>query len=637
MTLTAFATYILQTSFAVSLLFGLVLLVRRPFAKVFGAKAAYALWAIPFLRLILPPMPANWTLFGLLAPLDTGAPETFTLIADPVLWQPAIPATTAANAEYVTSNTFTVAPETPQSLFNLPTLFETALPVLLGVWAIGMIVAFGLAVMRQRSTASLVTAESHDISLALNTLSKETQMRLGLANRDIAIKTSLLSSGPLVTGLVRPTVLLPEWFEEDYTTTEQRFALTHEMMHVKRGDLFALHAATFALALQWFNPLAWLSLRAFRSDQEAACDADVLALNNTSPHDYGATLVKAARMSRPVAQPVHAASLPLNHALQERLTIMKNPLPSARRRLTGSLLTASVGAAALIASACAASSAQTTDLAGGKEEVDIKMQVESIFISDDGEEKRSVRVIRNGEEIDLSDLDIEGISSLEVLSGLEGLLKGLEGLEGLEALEQLEVLKSLEGLEGKRQIRIITQDHNGPSEFGDGNVFIMKAEGDTARPDSAEFAAKIRELSKDAAKNQAEIQALAEDFETKMEAWAEEHTRIVTGTAHFTTSDFSWTGDGPDCDEGSHTRTVIVNRDDATGDEEKTVTINCSAGTFDTASIMADLRARDDLSEEKLAEIEAKLEVAKENLAATQSRLGKIKVEFDTKAEETDE
>ena len=626
MTLTAFATYVLQTSFAVSLLFGLVLLVRRPFAKAFGAKAAYALWAIPFLRLILPPMPANWTLFGLLARPDAGAPEAFTLIADPVFWQPAVP-----NAEFTASNTFTIATETPQSLFNLPTLLEAALPALLGVWVMGMIVAFGLAVMRQRSTASLVTAESHNISLALNTLSKETQMRLGLTNRDIAIKTSLLSSGPLVTGLVRPTVLLPEWFEEDYTISEQRFALTHEMMHVKRGDLLALHAATFALALQWFNPLAWLALRAFRSDQEAACDADVLALNNTSPHDYGATLVKAARMSRPVAQPVHAASLPLNHALQERLTIMKNPLPSARRRLTGSLLTASVGAAALIASACAASSAQTTDLAGGEQEVDVRMQVESIFISDNGDETRSVRIIRNGEEIDLSDLDIEGIGSVEVLSGLEG----LEGLEHLDGLEQLEVLKSLEGLDGKRQIRIITQDHNGPSEFEGSNVFIMKAEGDTARPDSAEFAAKIRELSKDAVKNQAEIQALAEDFETKMEAWAEERTRIVTGTAHFTTSDFSWTDDGEDCDEGSHTRTVIVNRDDATGDEEKTVTVNCSAGTIDTASIMADLRARNDISEEKLAEIEAKLEAAKEKLAATQSRLGKIKVELDTKTEET--
>jgi beta-lactamase regulating signal transducer with metallopeptidase domain len=91
------------------------------------------------------------------------------------------------------------------------------------------------------------------------TLAKETQMQLGLTKCNIAIKTSLLSSGPLVTGLIRPTVLLPEWFEDDYTITEQRFALMHEMMHVKRGDIFALYAANLALALQWFNPLAWLA------------------------------------------------------------------------------------------------------------------------------------------------------------------------------------------------------------------------------------------------------------------------------------------------------------------------------------------------------------------------------------------
>jgi hypothetical protein len=76
MTLTLFATYIVQTTFAVTLLIGAVLLVRRPFATAFGAKAAYALWAIPFLRLIMPPMPANWTLFGLLTRPDTATPET---------------------------------------------------------------------------------------------------------------------------------------------------------------------------------------------------------------------------------------------------------------------------------------------------------------------------------------------------------------------------------------------------------------------------------------------------------------------------------------------------------------------------------------------------------------------------------
>ena len=33
-----------------------VLLLRRPVSRHFGARAAYALWALPFLRLMLPPI-----------------------------------------------------------------------------------------------------------------------------------------------------------------------------------------------------------------------------------------------------------------------------------------------------------------------------------------------------------------------------------------------------------------------------------------------------------------------------------------------------------------------------------------------------------------------------------------------------
>ena len=35
-----------------------VLAVRRPFARLFGAGPAYALWLLPALRLVMPPLPA---------------------------------------------------------------------------------------------------------------------------------------------------------------------------------------------------------------------------------------------------------------------------------------------------------------------------------------------------------------------------------------------------------------------------------------------------------------------------------------------------------------------------------------------------------------------------------------------------
>ena len=45
---------------------------------------------------------------------------------------------------------------------------------------------------------------------------------------------------PVVTGLFRPAVVLPAWFAQDYSRTEARAAIAHELTHVKRGDLWAL-------------------------------------------------------------------------------------------------------------------------------------------------------------------------------------------------------------------------------------------------------------------------------------------------------------------------------------------------------------------------------------------------------------
>lgn len=55
-------TWAMQTGAVVSVLIVGVLLIRRPFAKIFGAQAAYALWALPLLRLFVPSVavPERW-------------------------------------------------------------------------------------------------------------------------------------------------------------------------------------------------------------------------------------------------------------------------------------------------------------------------------------------------------------------------------------------------------------------------------------------------------------------------------------------------------------------------------------------------------------------------------------------------
>jgi len=98
---------------------------------------------------------------------------------------------------------------------------------------------------------------------------------------------------PAVTGLLRPTLLLPAHFEETLTAHEARLVLQHELTHIQRGDL-PLHALLcLLLALHWFNPVLWLAFFKARLDRETACDAQVLDGGDQAQRvAYGHTLLK---------------------------------------------------------------------------------------------------------------------------------------------------------------------------------------------------------------------------------------------------------------------------------------------------------------------------------------------------------
>ncbi|HYD11964.1 MAG TPA: M56 family metallopeptidase [Allosphingosinicella sp.] len=105
---------------------------------------------------------------------------------------------------------------------------------------------------------------------------------------------------PRTFGTLRPVILLP--FGSDQWSRERlRMTLLHELAHVARLDAATGGLARFAAAFHWFNPLAWLSLRALGDLAERACDARVLA-NGAEPGAYARLLLETAReaaMGRP--------------------------------------------------------------------------------------------------------------------------------------------------------------------------------------------------------------------------------------------------------------------------------------------------------------------------------------------------
>ncbi len=88
------------------------------------------------------------------------------------------------------------------------------------------------------------------------------------------LRLSTAVDSPMVIGLFRPCLLLPEETPEVQALT---FILRHELTHYRRRDLWYKLALLTANALHWFNPLVWLLRREAERDLELTCDDAVVA------------------------------------------------------------------------------------------------------------------------------------------------------------------------------------------------------------------------------------------------------------------------------------------------------------------------------------------------------------------------
>lgn len=286
-----------ETTLAVSILIALVLLVRKPFAQLFGARAAYCLWLAPVARLFLPEIK----------------------ILNPE------PASEIATVMHVVN--FTPAVSAPAAFDIIAFGSATAL----FLWITVAVAWFAIRLEQQWRTHKLMMKDSDEAPPELIDEAAEVQQRLGIKKK-LSIRISRQTNGPLISGLLRPVVILPNGFMTDFSLQERRLALAHELTHLRRGDLAANFAAIFLQSVQWPNPLAHFAYRAFRTDQEAACDAYVLSRFEApgAAGDYASTIMKAVRN-----QPTPSFELTMGHPLKERIMLLKKPNTSRARRMIG--------------------------------------------------------------------------------------------------------------------------------------------------------------------------------------------------------------------------------------------------------------------------------------------------------------
>ncbi len=97
-------------------------------------------------------------------------------------------------------------------------------------------------------------------------------------------------STPLLTGLLRPIILLPE---QPFSPADLTLILTHEYTHYRYRDLFLKLFLLLTACVQWFNPLGWLLVRESGFLCEEACDWRITRhLDREERRRYGRILLE---------------------------------------------------------------------------------------------------------------------------------------------------------------------------------------------------------------------------------------------------------------------------------------------------------------------------------------------------------
>lgn len=238
------------------------------------AKALYVVWLILALRLVVP--------------VDLSLPEPAVTVEAPS-YQVALPARTpsanlpaGAQIEEPSAVVGQTAPEAASAVRTIPVTALLSALWLFGVLAAALVQGGGYLLARRR----LLRDARPDLEAEAQ--AGQTAASLGL-KRAVPVRRSRQISTPMVLGLLRPVLLLPEGQAVD------EVVLCHELTHLKRLDLAYKALLVAACWLHWFNPLVWWMSRAASENLELCCDDDVAAGRDAAfRRKYGELLLSTA-------------------------------------------------------------------------------------------------------------------------------------------------------------------------------------------------------------------------------------------------------------------------------------------------------------------------------------------------------
>lgn len=252
----------LQNSLQLSVIILLMLFISPMLTHRYSAKCRYYLWTVVFAALLLP----------IRANIKLTLPE-FLQAAVP---QGATPTVSDAAAANIVAS---------WDWIQYAGLLWIAGSAAFLIWHLFSHLRFLSAVKRWSEDVKDV-----DILRIFNNTKTELHI-----SKSMPIKSCACIKTPMVVGLLHPVVLLPEVrFSQD----ELPLILKHELVHMKRKDLWYKVLMMSALVIHWFNPVIHLAVRSVLNLCEISCDEEVLkGINAKGRARYGESVIGTVRNS----------------------------------------------------------------------------------------------------------------------------------------------------------------------------------------------------------------------------------------------------------------------------------------------------------------------------------------------------
>jgi len=112
----------------------------------------------------------------------------------------------------------------------------------------------------------------------------------------VEVATSRSIYSPIVLGILRPLIVVPNDLLERLRADELEMVLMHELAHVRRYDNLTLLIQRLIAVALFFHPAVWLCGRMLRQEAEQACDDLVLYATGRS-EDYARSLTSVTELA----------------------------------------------------------------------------------------------------------------------------------------------------------------------------------------------------------------------------------------------------------------------------------------------------------------------------------------------------